>query len=817
MFDYKKYMDSIDREAYHEGEVQWEEDGCTVTRTYNWTPPGCHDSCGVLLYTKDNHLVKCEGDPLSPYNNGKLCVRCLNMVEAVEDPNRLKYPMRRVGERGENKWERISWDEAIAEIKENVEKIWEEDGPESIVAIHGTGRNVNWQLPLLAHSALRTPNVSMLFFSGTPCYQRPIATIAALGDYMLADASQQFEDRYNNPEWRAPEVIVIWGNEPLASNADGYLGHWLSNCVQMGSKIICIDPRVTWWAARADYHLQLRPGTDMPLAMAWLHVIIKEGLYDKDFVDCWCTQFDELWEQVKDATPEWAAELCWLDAEDIVNSARMYAAGNNSAIQWGLAFEMQRSGLQLMLAVTDLMAITGNIDRPGGNTLCHDAFNCSADYDCGSDFIPPESKKRQLKASYGYGWQGVDCMADSDQDAILHCIETGHTPTGEPYPIKMLWFQGENALSCPTFDTGRSYEAFKKVPFIVVADPIMTPTAIACADIVLPVAMSVERDSARSWWYPIRTMRKVVDYYEAKTDEELILIMGQALNPEGFKEVGWNSAEDIINWFLAGADGSRVCASKDLVGAEELTNRGCGHTLQEINEMGGYLFDEWNTVYEKYAKGTIRQDGGLGFATLTGRVELMPRAYSAWGLKRELIYTEPLTGPVSTPELMKEYPLILSTGGRSFEFFHSENRQHPTARELHPWPLLMINPADAEKYGIEDGTWIWIENYHGRFRQKAYVTNKVMEGVVHAEHGWWYPEEEGAEPHLFGTFDSNPNNCFGNYDTGDFGLCKDIKCAICKVYPYKDGDVMPTEQITRLGGFGDYTPGELRGSDTELK
>lgn len=143
---------------------------------------------------------------------------------------------------------------------------------------------------------------------------RVCGCIAPFGDFTVVDASQAHPDRYNNPEWVPPEVVVVWGNEPLASNADGYVGHWLVQCVQMGTKIISIDPRLTWWGARAEYWLQIRPGTDAALACAWLHTIIYEDLYDKEYVDMWCAGFDELKESVKDTTPEWAAEICELSA-----------------------------------------------------------------------------------------------------------------------------------------------------------------------------------------------------------------------------------------------------------------------------------------------------------------------------------------------------------------------------------------------------------------------------------------------------------------------------------------------------------------------
>lgn len=161
MVDYQGFLDSIDRKAYHEGEWQWEEDGYTVTRTYNYSAPGCHDSCGVLLYTKDGKLARIEGDPLDPYANGKLCMRCLDMVEMVESNQRLKYPMKRAGERGENKWERISWDEALDMIETYIKEEIDDKGlgRKSILVGHGTGRNINWQVPFIAGACFRTANV----------------------------------------------------------------------------------------------------------------------------------------------------------------------------------------------------------------------------------------------------------------------------------------------------------------------------------------------------------------------------------------------------------------------------------------------------------------------------------------------------------------------------------------------------------------------------------------------------------------------------------------------------------------------------------
>ena len=204
-------------------------------------------------------------------------------------------------------------------------------------------------------------------------------------------------------------------------------------------------------------------------------------------------------------------------------------------------------------------------------------------------------------------------------------------------------------------------------------------------------------------------------------------------------------------------------------------------------------------TYNKAAKGMFREDGSVGYGTPSGRLELAPMLYQYWGLSTTPFHTEPPEGPISTPELMEEYPLILTCGGRSFEFFHSEHRQLPTMRELHPQPRVLVNPATAEKYGIADGQWVWIENDHGRFKQIAKVSPVVNEKTVHAEHGWWFPETEGAAPYLFGTFESNPNNCTKAFVTGQGGVGSPIKGMICKIYPVREGDTMPYEQIAADG------------------
>ena len=344
---------------------QWEEDGLTVTRSTAHSGPGCHNGCAVLLYTdKDGRLVKVEGDPEHPYNQGRLCVRCLTVPAVTNHPDRLRYPLKRVGERGENKWQRISWEEAYDIIEEKFTRIKKEYGPESVIFTQGTGRDIAPYIMRLAWS-YGSPNWTN-FLSGSACYlPRIAACYSTTGSFWVADCAQTFPDRYENPEYKTPECMVIWGNNPVASNADGFYGHWVVDLMKRGTKTVVIDPRLTWMAAKADLWLQIRPGTDAALALGMLNIIIQEELYDKEFVDKWTYGFDELAKRAAQYPVEKVSEITWIPKEKIIEAARIYARSKPASIQWGLALDMTKEALPATHAIIALWAITGNLDVRG--------------------------------------------------------------------------------------------------------------------------------------------------------------------------------------------------------------------------------------------------------------------------------------------------------------------------------------------------------------------------------------------------------------------------------------------------------------------
>jgi anaerobic selenocysteine-containing dehydrogenase len=227
------------------------------------------------------------------------------------------------------------------------------------------------------------------FLSGDSCYLPRAAQQAVMNsDFFVCDCAQHFETRYETPGWEPPKVIMIWGNNPIVSNGDGFFGHWIVDEMKMGAKLIVVDPRLTWLASKADYWLQLRPGTDCALAMAMLNVIINEGLYDKEFVEKWTSGFAELTERVQEYPPDKVAEITWVPKEMIEAAARFYAQAHPAAVQWGLPIDQSVCGIATAQAVTSLWVITGNVDIPGGNVISKSGFNVDDGYNCGLNWVP---------------------------------------------------------------------------------------------------------------------------------------------------------------------------------------------------------------------------------------------------------------------------------------------------------------------------------------------------------------------------------------------------------------------------------------------
>jgi anaerobic selenocysteine-containing dehydrogenase len=394
---------------------------------------------------------------------------------------------------------------------------------------------------------------------------------------------------------------------------------------------------------------------------------------------------------------------------------------------------------------------------PGGNIIRSRNFELDHLTRWGMEALTEEQKrKRTWLEKYPFaGWQ--DVFSAGYWDAVIDQILTD-----TPYPIKALWVQTNNTFACGAADAKRVYEALKKLDFVVVVDLFMTPTAMALADIVLPAATYPERDGIGipgGIGSYVGTINKAIEPVgECKSDVQINLELGKRLNPEAWP---WENVQQMFSEMI----------------------KTTGMTFEELRETG-VAYDSFE--YEKYKKGLLRPDKKAGFNTPTGKVELYSTVLEKCGLDALPYFEEPPESPVSTPEIAKEYPLILTTGARRWEFFHSEHRQIPRLRQMHPDPITEIHPDTAEELGIRDADWIYIESKYGRCKQRAKLTKGIHPRVVCSQHGWWFPEKPGPEPSLFGVWESNINLLLPSGWTGRSGYGYPYKCQMCRVYKVEE-------------------------------
>ena len=731
-----------------------------------WSPgPGCHGGCGAKVYIKDGKFLKVEGNEDHPFLQGRLCPRALALRQYIHHPNRLRFPQKRVGERGEGKWARISWDEALDTCEHRLREIRDKYGAESMIFGQGTGRDSGGPIIFLAY-AYGSPNWTLFGLSGIACFTPRLAScFQVMGDMTFPDASQFFPARYNDPDWKCPEIILSWARNLAGSQcADHYFsGHFVIDMMKRGAKLIVVDPTNSWEASRAELWLRVRPGADGALALGMIKVIIEENLYDKEFVEKWTFGFDKLKEHVARQSLDEIEQITWVPKDKIIKASRMYANAKPASMRFGQPLDSNAEAVATIHGLACLWALTGNIDNPGGNVISRPV--------CGVT-VYPYSTEEVIQL---YGQEFVDKMnqkrigADkyplvknfrswAMSDDVLEQMETG-----KPYPIKGLWCQTNNFIAGTAQDPRRHYEAVRKLEFNVVVDTFMTPTAQAIADIVLPAAAITEKDSAFTTGIPCNPIYKVAETEEARMDWEINFELARRLNPQA---VPWPNVRALFDQRLAPT----------------------GHTFDSLVKAGYVLAPKGDptTPYKRHEKGLLRADGKPGFRTPSSKFEFYSLKFEEYGLNPLPYHEEPIQSEIKTPEIFAEYPLIMITGRRVGVMFHTEHRQIPWLREINPHPSIELHPETAEKFDIKDGDWVLIEGTLGKAKRRAKISPLVHPKTVLCQHGWWIPEADGAgNGNPYKVWDLNVNQLIpmGHNSKSGFGgaFTKTMLCRISKV------------------------------------
>lgn len=688
----------------------------------------CHGVCQLRVHLNGQKVIKVTGDPESPTSRGYICPKGAASVELLYHPDRLTRPLRRNGPRGSNRWTPISWEAALSEMTEKFDALRKANKNEYLGMMQGTGRAYSGFVVRFAN-AFGTPNMTEpLHF----CYlARQMAARYSCGQLPVADVYGFGGER--------PACVLIWGCNIMETGAaDGMCGAMIKRALKTAEKVIVVDPRRIPAARKASHFLQIRPGTDGALALAMIHILIDEDLIDHEFVSQYTLGFDRLKTHVSEFSPEWAAAITGIDAELIREATRTYASSRPACIQWGHALDMSRCSFQSARAILALSALTGNIDRPGGDALWLAPPPVSRKSPwhepsvTGGEFLPPDKKARSIDAERFPLNPGIQ------EPAFFQSIVSGR-----PCRMEALWIVGANPMVTATH-VREVEKALGMLEFVVVSDLFMTPTA-QMADLVLPAASWLETEDIaclhKVWCILARP--KLAQIGETRSDRSVLLEMAQRLGlTEAFP---WKNYRDYLNWVLApsGMDFEEFC-HKGIIQAEQ--------------------------CYHKYRES--------GFATPSGKFEFYSESLSTINVEPLPVYREPAISPVSTPELLETYPLILTSSGRILEFFLSEGRRIQRLRRRHPDPLVYLHPDTAARFGISDGDWTWIETPEGRISQRARLTRDVRKDVVAAEPGWWFPEEG---PPYYGSHRSNVDLLYGDMDYDPDIGAEPMRGVLCQI------------------------------------
>lgn len=660
----------------------------------------CPWGCGIEVHIKDGAIERISGNKDHPFSKGLVCPKALAAPDVMLNPNRITSPMRRT----DTGWQRISWDDAYDILVENLTRIKETYGPRALAVAIGMpvllGGNSTVSFLRRFCDIYGTPNC---FSVESICFRcQIIGRILTLGAYEVPDVTNS-------------QCVLVWGNNPDASAPPS--AKRVKEALSKGAKLLVIDPRVTELAARADVHLQVRPGTDTALALGLMQVMIAENLYDKEFVDTWTTGWDELAAAAADYTPETTEAITGVPADAIVKAARIFAQSPSACIVQGTnSLDQHVVGLQNSRCVAILQAITGNIDNEGG-------FVSTSKVALNPIRFPEMMEGEPLGADKYPLFNEVWGRNFGEGQAML-LADT--IMTDEPYPIKALIVAASNPVI--TWPNGRKLgRAMEYLDFSAVMDLTMTPTSEK-ADLFLPAATFLERVELCDYYGTLHAVpyiamrRKLFEVGEAVSDLDFWLELGKRM---GYSEhFPWADSTEALNYAL---EPSHITV-EDVAGRPEggmpfgkvrLDNfrikNGFFTPSKKIELFSSTLNDMGHDGIPKHRSGPEGPGvagTGVGGATMGGAG----------------------VGGAAATEV--EFPLLLTTGARKLQYLHSEHRDIERLAKRGRFAEAEIHPATAEHYGIESGADVVIESPHGSVTMKASITDTILPGVIGLPHGW---------------------------------------------------------------------------------
>ncbi len=654
----------------------------------------CPSGCGIEINMRGEQLHRIK--PMEGHPLGIVCTRGMHAEEVIYSPDRLQFPMKRIGNRGEGKLERVSWEEAFELSAGLVKKVVEKYGPEAMAIYSGRGGFEESLRDIFTVGGHDHICLNFLFPLGSP-NTFSCSSLCNNSHRVLAPVST-FGISYDHlfPDFEKSDRIVVWGSNPATDSPPINLKKILEAKAR-GTKVVVIDPLKTYTAEKADEWISLRPGTDGALALGMAHVIMEEGLYDTAFADDWTHGLEEFKEYVKGFPPEEVEKITWVKAEKIRTLAEDLAKPKTSLLlHTGL--EYTNSGVQNIRAILIFWALAGNLDRPGGLV-----FRMPQAFPVRRNRIEPP----QGKPAIGLDRHPFYC----DLNRSGHFMEVPRAILkGDPYPVKGLIVLGGSIITAFP-NPGLWRRSFEALDCLLVIDRFSTNEALY-ADIVFPATTMFEITSYKRYPGHLSFRERVVPPVgEARND---YLILAELAKILGYGDHYPQSEEEML----------------------EFVFKGTPDFLKQLKSRPeGIPFSSPPMVYEKYKTGLLRKDKHPGFETPSGKFEITSNLLKKYGHDPLPIYQEPSEGPLGSPELLREFPLVLTTGTRIQSAFRSQHLNIPGLLKLQDKPNILIHPEDAERRGIRNEDKVWVKTKRGRVPFYAKVTKRITKGVIEANMG----------------------------------------------------------------------------------
>lgn len=700
----------------------------------------CPGGCGVNVELVDGKIDRVI--PIKDHPVGIVCVRGAHSREVVYSPDRLKHPLVRVGDKGEGKFERISWDDAFDRIVHKLQEIKRTVGPEAVMTYIGRGLFDVSLVEAFAPPGLSSfSSKSLIFPFGSPnnagcsslCFVSYglLSAIPTIGLSMGATYS----------DYANANLILVWGANP-ATDSPPIAMKQILEAKRRGARVIAIDHMRSEIAAKADRWIPIRSGTDGALALGMLNVVIEEGLYDREFVEKWTLGFDELRDYVRRFTPDEVERITWVPAEVVRETARTFATTGPATLSMYTGLEYTNSGVQSIRAAIILFAITGNLDVPGGIVL-----NPKGKSPYNRTDVPPPDHPKPI----GFDKYPLFCKLVKS----AHFMEAPRAILeGDPYPIKALIIAGASIITgYPNPEIWK--RCLAKLDFLVVIDRFLTADAMY-ADVVLPATTYYENYSYQRHRGYVQLRQRVVEPIgEARSDYRIFVELARRL---GYGHLYPQTEEEFLEFVFRDHP----------VGLDELRRNPQGVAFGKPDE------------YKKYEKGLLRADRRPGFDTPSGKVEIASSMLAEHGYDALPVYVEPIEGPLAAPDLARRYPLVLNTGARIQSTFRSQHLNIPGLLKLQPKPHVLINPKDAEARSIEDGDRVFVRSPRGQVPFYAKVTDAVIPGAVEVNVGGGGPLQAKPWREANTNYLTDPNN---RDPISGFPVFKALLCEVEKAPP----------------------------------